>query len=126
MDYGFGHGDEVMVWDRPVVTPWVVGKAIQATLNTGCSQTLLRAGLIPEDNIEWHRLVRMRCIHGREEQYQRGYVDMKVAKRTGKMRVGFTLELDGEMIIGRDWTPLYDVLEEVKQAELERKGWPWV
>lgn len=93
---------------------WVAGKAVQATLGTGCSQALLMADLVPDDAIEWCKPVQVCCIHGGVEQYQRGYVDIKVATRIGLMRGRYTLELDGKMIIGRDWPPLYNVLEEVK------------
>lgn len=37
MDCSFGCSKEITVWDRPMVTVWVAGKPIQATLDTGCS-----------------------------------------------------------------------------------------
>lgn len=114
MDCSFGCGDEITVWDRPMVTAWVAGRKVQATLDIGCSQMLLRADLIPHNLTEW-------CIH--TDHYELGYVNMRVANRKGQMRVDFAPGLDREMIIGQYWLPLYDVLEDGKQAELELKGW---
>lgn len=54
-------------------------------------------------------------IHGRTDQYERGLVEMRVASRAGWMKVELMPELYGEMKIGCDWPPLYDVLNEVKR-----------
>lgn len=66
----------------------------------------------------------MWCIHGEADQYDRGYVNVRIANRRGRMRVGLAPELDSQMIVGWDWSPLYEVLEEVHRDELRWKGWP--
>lgn len=113
MDCSIGCSDEVTVWDRPVVSAWVTRKPIQAMLDIGCSQTLIRVDLVPQENIQWSKLVQLRCIHRGVDQYERGFLQLKVANHEGCMQVGVATDLNYEMIIGRDWPPLYDVLEEV-------------
>ncbi|KYO46039.1 hypothetical protein Y1Q_0021621 [Alligator mississippiensis] len=66
----------------------------------------------------------MRCIHGQREQYERGYVDVKITSCKGRLRTGLTPKLDGQMIVGRDWPPLYEVLEEVWMEDLRHGRWP--
>lgn len=102
MDCSFRHSEEVVVWYRPMLMTCVTVQVVQATLDTGCSHMLLRAGLILDGAIEWCKLFRMRCIHGGADQYKRGYVDVQIANWTGRMKVGFAPDLDGEMIIGWD------------------------
>lgn len=63
----------------------VAGKPIQATLDTGCSQTLVRAKIVPKNAIDWCWPVRMHCIHGEAEQYERGFVNVRITNRKGKM-----------------------------------------
>ncbi|KYO25977.1 hypothetical protein Y1Q_0003755 [Alligator mississippiensis] len=67
---------------------------------------------------------RMRCIHGKMEQYERGFVDVRIAGCKGKLHIGLAPQLDGQMIVGRDWPPLYEVLEEVRAEEIKRKRQP--
>lgn len=93
------------MWHNSMVIAWVAGRVVQATLDTGCSQTLLRAGLIPDHVVEWCKPIRLWCIHGGANQYERGYIDIKVANRKGCMKVGSAPELDREIIICRDWPP---------------------
>lgn len=103
MDCSFRHSKEIAVWDRPMLTPWIAGTAIQATLDTGCSQTLVRSGLVPKNIVDWCKPVRICCIHGEADQYERSYVDLRIANQKGKMSVGFAPKLDGQMIVGWDW-----------------------
>lgn len=49
---------------------------------------------------------------------------MKIADCKGKLQVGFAPHLDGLMIVGRDCSLLYEVLEEVRTEELRCKGRP--
>lgn len=85
-----------------MVATWVADRTVQATLNTGCSQTLVTYGLVRENMVDWCKPVRMRCIHGEVGQYERGYVDLRIAKQRGRMRIGFVPKLDSQMIMGRD------------------------
>lgn len=48
----------------------------------------------------------------------------RIDNRAGRMKVGFVPELNGEMIVGSDWPPLYDVLNEVNRQNWKEKGWP--
>lgn len=49
---------------------------------------------------------------------------MKVANRQGQMKVDLAPCLACEMVIGQDWPPLYNVLEQVRAAEWEHKRQP--
>lgn len=51
----------------------------------------------------------MHCIHGEAEQYERGFIEVRIANHKGKLQVGFALQLDSKMIVGQDWSPLYEV-----------------
>lgn len=124
MDCSFVHSQEVEGWDRLMVTVWVAGKPLQATLDTGCSQTLIQAGEISKSVIEWCPPVWMHCIDGKTDQYERGFVNVRVAGRKGRLRIGLAPQLDGQLIVGRDWPPLYEVLEEVHMEELRHGRWP--
>lgn len=113
MDCSFGFSEEIEVWDRLMVMAWVTGKPLQATLDTGCSQTLIQVGIVPRSAMKWCHPVRMHCIHGEAEQFERGFVGVRIANHKGKLHVRFAPQLDCQMIVGRDWPPLHEVLEEV-------------
>lgn len=124
MDCSFGCGDEVPVWDWPVVKAWTSGKSIQVILDTGCSQTLIRADLVPRESIQWSKPICMRCIRGGSNQYEWVFLQMKVANHQGCIWVGLAPDLNCAMIIGWDWPPVYEGLDQVKRSEEEQKGWP--
>lgn len=85
VDCSFGCRDGITVWDYPMITVWIEGKPIQATLDTGCLQTLIRADMVPKDKIQWTNPVHMRCLHRGLEEYKRGFVNVEIANRRGKM-----------------------------------------
>lgn len=82
-----------------MVMAWVVGKPLQATLDTSCSQTLIQMGIVPRDAIKWCHLVQMCCINGEAEQYNSGLMEVKIADQKGRLQVGFASHLDCQMIV---------------------------
>ncbi|KYO29838.1 hypothetical protein Y1Q_0023181 [Alligator mississippiensis] len=124
MDCSFGLSKEVEQWDCAMVTMWVEVRLLQATLDTSCSQMLIWVGTIPERVIEWCPPVRMPCIHGEMEQYERDFVDMRIAGCKGKLHIGLAPQLDGQMIVVGDCPPLYEVLEEVCAEDMKHRRWP--
>lgn len=62
----------------------------------------------------------------RSRTVRKGFCGCKDHQCKGKLLVGFVQELDVQMIMGRDWPPLYEVLEEVQRDELRHKGRPRV
>lgn len=55
------------------------------------------------------------------ELYKRGFGDTRITGHKGKLCIGLAPQLDGRMIMGRDWLSLYEVLEEVRAEEIRHK-----
>ncbi|KYO46316.1 hypothetical protein Y1Q_0021835 [Alligator mississippiensis] len=58
MDCSYVVGGENVAWSRPIVKAWVEGRPMQATLDSGCAQSLVRADLVQSQGRRKARLVR--------------------------------------------------------------------
>lgn len=100
-----------------VITAWFGECLVRATLDTGCSQSLIQAELMPKLEVRWAKLLPVTCILGEEMQFNSCYTPIHVMEFQGELRVGLTQKLACELVIIREWEPTYDVLQRVRAAE---------
>lgn len=86
------------------------GKKVTALVDTGCTQTLVEAGLVSECSMEIDCPVMVKCIHGEEWSYPTTEVYLGVNEQSYLMRVGLAPKLPYPVIIGHDCPVLMDLM----------------
>lgn len=102
---------------------------VWAVLHLGCAQSLVRAELVTPCPGRRATPVRVSCLHGETQQIQQQWVSLQGMEHQGELLVGLAPRLACEMLLGREWPPLYDTLERVRDRETakrelrNREGW---
>ncbi|XP_075790974.1 uncharacterized protein LOC142830385 [Pelodiscus sinensis] len=84
---------------RPVV---IEGKQVVALLDLGCSQTIVRADLIPPKGPRGPTM-QVQCVHGNLHQYATTWVQIKEDDRDSWCYVVIAPQLAYPALLGRDW-----------------------
>ncbi|KYO29867.1 hypothetical protein Y1Q_0023200 [Alligator mississippiensis] len=121
MDCSYAVGEEDVTWSRPIIKGWVEGCPVQATLDLGCTQSLVRANLVQPQGRRKAIPVKVACLHGEAKQIERLWIRLRVMEHQGEFLVGIVPQLAFKMLLGRDWAPFYDVLDRVQDAEVAHK-----
>uniref|UniRef100_A0A7M4EFE9 CCHC-type domain-containing protein n=1 Tax=Crocodylus porosus TaxID=8502 RepID=A0A7M4EFE9_CROPO len=117
MDCSFGARKGEPRWERPTVRARVEGRPLSAVLDLGCAQSLIRAELLPPGQQWQGEPIRVACLHGETQALHRARVRVHVMEFRDEILVGVAPKLACDMLLGRDWAPLYDVLERVRDLE---------
>ncbi|KYO17393.1 hypothetical protein Y1Q_0020018 [Alligator mississippiensis] len=121
MDCSYVVSRENVSWRYPVVKAWVEGRPVRATLDSGCAQSLVRGDLVQSHGQRTAHPVRVACLHGDTKQIECQWVHLRVMEHQGELLVGVVPQLVCEMLLGLDWTPVYNVLDRVRDTEVARK-----
>lgn len=76
---------------------------VPVVVDTGCTQTMLRADLVPPQAGEEEMPMSMVCIHGNTYTYQRKYLRLTVMGRMEELVVGLAETLSCLMLLDVDW-----------------------
>lgn len=87
MDYSYRSIDENRSWSCPVVMAWVRGQHVQAVLDTGCLQFLIRDDVVPQEQVKGSTPIRLTYIHGEATQYERKFVPIRLMEYQGELRI---------------------------------------
>lgn len=79
---------------------WVGSCPIHATLDSGCTQSLVRADFIPPLMNHKASLVRMACLHGEAEHAECQWVQPWVMEYPGDLLVRVVPQLACDMLLG--------------------------
>ena len=85
-------------------------------LDTGCTRTLVRRGLVPRENMQDGEVVTIRCAHGDMALYPVANVEMEVGGRLIKVKAAVSNTLPMSVLLGRDVPELMDLLENKGDA----------
>lgn len=121
MDCSFGEALQEGGCEHLMVMAWISDRAVQATLDIGCSELLFHVDLALKASVTKARPLTMTCIMGGEMHSESCYLLLKVMEFQDKLRVGLALALACEMILSCEGDPIYMVLEQVRAMEEERK-----
>ncbi|XP_075753964.1 uncharacterized protein LOC142818437 [Pelodiscus sinensis] len=94
----------------------VNGEEVMALVDSGCSQTLLRAELVSNPR-GFGPPVQMHCIHGDVWTYPTIWVNVRRPDGSSQCRVALVLKLVYPTILGRDWPGFRQLLQEWSQLE---------
>ena len=89
-------------------------------LDTGCSQTLVRKELVPEDKITQEQAVTIRCAHGDLVLYPTAVVDLEVAGESLTVKVAVSSTLPMSVLLGTDVQLVADLIPENALAVITR------
>ncbi|KYO45758.1 hypothetical protein Y1Q_0021408 [Alligator mississippiensis] len=64
MDCSYAGGEGNATWGHPVIKAWVDGRPVQATLDSGCAQSMIRADMVCRQAGRKAPLVTVACLHG--------------------------------------------------------------
>ncbi|XP_065407431.1 uncharacterized protein LOC135972648 [Chrysemys picta bellii] len=115
MDCSYGQAWMAGQWARKrgagklIVPVRVEGNPTNALVDSGCSQTLIREGLVPNLNLSGPPIY-LQCVHGDICQYPTAWVKMGVGGREEGLRVGVAPRLAYPVVLGRDWPGFGEVL----------------
>ncbi|KYO35576.1 hypothetical protein Y1Q_0018183 [Alligator mississippiensis] len=65
--------------------------------------------------------VKVACLHGETKQIDQQWIQLQVMEHQGDLLVDIVPRLECNMLLGWDWTPIYDMLERVWDAEVKRR-----
>ncbi|XP_025069399.1 uncharacterized protein LOC112551653 [Alligator sinensis] len=102
MDCSYAVGEEGAIWSCPVIKAWVEGRPIQATLDSGCAQSLVRADLVQPQGRRKAIPAKVACLHGEAKQIERQWIHLRVMEHQGELLVGIVPHLVCEMLLGWD------------------------
>lgn len=117
MDCSFVTGGEGTIWDCPVVKAWVGDHPVQAILDSGCAQSLVRVSLVTSHRGHEAELVKVSCLHGETKRVCCQWVPLRVMEHWGELLVGLVPRLTCDMLLRQDWTTIYDTLERIRDVE---------
>lgn len=119
MNYSYRRMDVNVNWCHSVVTAWVRGQHIWAALDTSCSQSLIRADIVLQEHLKGSIPIRLTCVHGEAAHCERKLMPIRVMEVRGELRMGIAPKHACEVVLGCDWPPIYQVINQVRKAEME-------
>ena len=82
----------------------------EVVLDTGCSRTMVRRDLVPEENLLPGEAVTVLCAHGDAMPYPLAYVDMEVEGMQLRTKAAIAKELPVAALLGTDISQLGELL----------------
>ncbi|KAL2082862.1 hypothetical protein ACEWY4_020635 [Coilia grayii] len=89
----------------------VNGKQVQALVDTGSSQTIVRGDLVAQHGTPTDGRVLIRCVHGDERSYPTAEVHLEVEKVSYLVTVALAEKLPYPVVLGRDIPDLMALVE---------------
>ena len=83
----------------------------EVVLDTGCSRTMVRRDLVPEENLLPGEAVTVLCAHGDAMLYPLAYVDMEVEGMQLRTKAAIAKELPVAALLGTDIPQLGELLQ---------------
>lgn len=80
----------------------VNGAPTLVLVDTGCSQTLIRDGVVPNPK-PTEKEIQLQCIHGDTRLYPIARVKLEIAPHNAVLQVGVIPRLAYSLILGHDW-----------------------
>ena len=106
---------QLLLWrlGRSVVRVGKVEGAVvsEVVLDTGCSRTMVRRDLVPEENLLPGEAVTVLCAHGDAMLYPLAYVDMEVEGMQLRTKAAIAKELPVAALLGTDIPQLGELLQ---------------
>lgn len=121
MDFSFGRHKGPGQQNKPVVEVQERDTIIPVVIDIGCSQSMIRADLVPAQLGSLESPVGMVCIHGALYTYERRQLWLSVMGHTEEITVGLAETLPCPMLLGVDWPHLKEVVSWV----LRRSSGEW-
>ena len=106
------HQWESLVWVG------IRGKRVQATIDTGSNQTLVKAHLIPKSAIMHEHTVITRCIHGHNKTYPTADIYLEIEGQEYLVTVGVLEDLPYPVVLGKDMPGLVQLLNLEKACHM--------
>ncbi|XP_040923722.1 uncharacterized protein LOC121201710 [Betta splendens] len=96
------------------ITVEIDGRALQALIDTGSTQTLVRRQYVPPHAISTDDTIPVCCVHGDERTYPIAEVYIKVDGQMYLLKVGITDNLPFPVVLGHDLPTLVDLINPVR------------
>ena len=96
----------------PVVTIELNGKPVKALVDTGCSQTLVQADLVPLEFRNCNDKLTIFCVHGDKSDLDTADVYVRVNGQTYLLRVGLVSKMPYSVLLGQDLPVLADLVHK--------------
>ena len=87
-------------------------------LDTGCSQTLVRKGLVPKGK-SLLETVELGCVHGDKVSYPLAIVDIELDGKKFQVKAGVEDDLPMPVLMGTDVEVIWKLFESAMQAEVK-------
>ncbi|XP_056879584.1 uncharacterized protein LOC130520041 [Takifugu flavidus] len=94
----------------PVITVELNGKPTKALVDTGCTQTLVQADLVPLECINENDKLTICCVHGDQTEHSTADAYVKVCGQTYLLSVGLVPKLPYPVLLGQDLPVLSDLV----------------
>ncbi|KAL2103518.1 hypothetical protein ACEWY4_000386 [Coilia grayii] len=94
----------------PVTNIELNGKSVQALLDTGCSQTLVQADLVPLEFRNCTDKLTILCVHGDKSEHDTADVYVRAQGQTYLLRVGLVSKLPYPVLLGQDLPVLTELV----------------
>ncbi|KAL2085069.1 hypothetical protein ACEWY4_020587 [Coilia grayii] len=95
---------------EPVITIQLNGKPTTALVDTGCTQTLVQADLVPLEFLNENDKLTICCVHGDKTEHSTADVYISVSGQTYLLRVGLVPKLPYPVLLGQDLPVLLDLV----------------
>ncbi|XP_069063479.1 uncharacterized protein [Pleurodeles waltl] len=99
------------------------GKSTVALIDSGCSQSVARAGLFDAHDCTSGLTVSICCIHGETREYPLIWTTLTWGGKEIPIRMGLVEQLVEEAIIGTDFSEFPQVLDSLRQLEETNNWW---
>ncbi|KAJ1202791.1 hypothetical protein NDU88_006587 [Pleurodeles waltl] len=99
------------------------GKSTVALIDSGCSQSVVRAGLFDAPYYTSEFTVSICCIHGETREYPLIWITLTWGGQEIPIRVGLVEQLVEEAIIGTDFSEFPQLLDSLRQLEETNNWW---
>ena len=106
------HQWESLVWVG------IRGKRVQAMVDTGSNQTLVKANLVPKSAINQGQTLTTRCIHGHHKTYPTADLYLQIEGQEYLVTVGVLQDLPYPVVLGKDMPGLVHLLAPEKACNM--------
>lgn len=93
------------------------GKQVQVIIDTGCSQSVVRANLMPHEGAVKTTPIRMICMHVQASMYEHRKIPVTAYRITREISIGVAPKLPYTMVLGRDWSEMHAPLDAIRAQE---------
>ena len=86
-------------------------------IDTGCSKTMVRKDLVPEEKVDHNRRIQLRCAHGDLMDYPTAKVKVKIQGHDYYICAAISSSLPRPILLGRDSGDLLELIERERERE---------